>query len=274
LLFLPRLFSRTMPRSFEPLDREWILAQLSAASRAWLRQLLILAEIDSTNSHLLRLSDADIDGMVCLAEHQTRGKGRRGRTWLGQPGRGIAMSLGRAMYRPVAELAPIGLVAGVAVADALCRLGVASVSLKWPNDVLVDGAKAGGILVEVAGVASPQVVIGVGLNVGARSEIEGRLGHAVGDVLRPDADLSRNALAAAVVDALVCYTDAFDRDGFASIRAAWEKLDAHRDRRVRIRSGAGEIVGIARGVTATGELRLETEAGIVECNSGEVSLRE
>jgi BirA family transcriptional regulator, biotin operon repressor / biotin---[acetyl-CoA-carboxylase] ligase len=262
-----------MSQAFEALDRQKILARLSDVSLTWLRDLQIHAEIDSTNSHLLRLVDAGVDGLVCLAEHQTRGKGRRGRTWIGRPARGLALSLGRRTRRPLAELAPVGLVAGVAVAEALGRHKIPSVSLKWPNDVLVDGVKAGGILVEAAGAVAPQLVIGVGLNVGARAEIEDQLGHTVGDVLAADAGVSRNALAATIIDSLVSCLEAFETEGFAALRQKWEDLDAYRDRRVRIRSAGSDVVGVARGITATGELLLETESGIVEFNSGEVSLR-
>ena len=263
-----------MSESFEPLERELILEQLSGASRAWLKRFEIHEEIDSTNSHLLRLADAGIDGIVSLAEHQTRGKGRRGRTWLDQPGRGIALSLGRRVHRPLAEIAPIGLVVGVAVADALRRMDVSSVSLKWPNDVLIGGAKAGGILVEVASATAPQIVVGVGLNVGGTAEIAAQLGRDIGAVRRGNAELSRNTLAAALIDAIVQRLSEFEADGFGPIREQWAALDAYRDRTVRIHAPSGDTFGVARGVTGTGELRLETDAGVFVFNSGEVSLRE
>jgi BirA family transcriptional regulator, biotin operon repressor / biotin---[acetyl-CoA-carboxylase] ligase len=264
-----------MQNSFEePLDRELILAQLTQSARGWLRDLQVHAQIDSTNTHLLRQASSGIDGVACLAEHQTHGRGRRGRSWLDRPGRGLAMSLGRRMQRPLAELAPVSLVAGVAVAKALQGVNIRGVTLKWPNDILVDGAKAGGILVEVAGAIEPQIVIGVGLNIGAQAELEARLGHAVGDVLRGDVRMSRNALAAAIIDSLTRYAGRFDVEGFAPLRSEWEALHAHQDRRVRIRAADGEILGIARGVAATGELRLQTDSGLIHCNSGEVSLRD
>jgi BirA family biotin operon repressor/biotin-[acetyl-CoA-carboxylase] ligase len=181
--------------------------------------------------------------------------------------------LGRRVHRPFAEIAPIGLVVGVAVADALRRLDVSRVSLKWPNDVLIDGAKAGGILLEVAGATAPQIVVGVGLNVGGTAEIAARLGHTVGEIRRRDAPLPRNALAAAVIDAIVQRTSEFEADGFGAIRERWAALDAYRDSPVRIHAATGDTFGIARGVTETGELRLETDGGVVAFNSGEVSLR-
>ena len=136
----------------QALDRDSILAQLSRASRGWLRELRVHAEIDSTNSHLIaRAANETIDGVACIAERQTGGRGRRGRTWLTPPGSNIALSLGKSISIPISEVAPLSLVVGLAAVNALARVGVNDVKLKWPNDVLLNGAKVGGILIELAG---------------------------------------------------------------------------------------------------------------------------
>jgi BirA family biotin operon repressor/biotin-[acetyl-CoA-carboxylase] ligase len=188
-------------------------------------------------------------------------------------GRGIAMSLGRKMQMPLSQIAPLSLVVGVAVADGLERVGVSGVKLKWPNDVLLDGAKAGGILVEVANASEPCVVIGVGLNMGAGAVVAEQLGIDVGDLLNVNRSVSRNAVVAALIDSIVDFAAAFERAGFEPIRGAWERLHAHQNQPVQIQGIDQRVHGIARGVTQTGELVLETASGIRLFNSGEVSLR-
>ena len=141
-----------MPGSeHQALDRESILADLSHDARRWVRELRVHAEIDSTNTHLMaRATNETIDGVVCIAERQTGGRGRRGRTWLTPAGSNIALSLGKSVPIAISEVAPLSLVVGLAVVSAMERVGVNDVKLKWPNDILLDGAKVGGILIELA----------------------------------------------------------------------------------------------------------------------------
>src|ERR1700740_279764 len=110
-------------------------------------ELRRVARCGSTNSVLL--AEKGLARPVLLvADQQTAGRGRRGRRWPAAPGGGLTLSLALAMLRHRRELAALPLVAGVAVARALHALGVTRAALKWPNDILVDGAKLGGILVE------------------------------------------------------------------------------------------------------------------------------
>jgi BirA family transcriptional regulator, biotin operon repressor / biotin---[acetyl-CoA-carboxylase] ligase len=257
----------------EPLSRDSIWGRLSNGTRHWVRDLQIHQEIDSTNSHLMRRSAVDIDGVVCFAETQTGGRGRRGRTWLTATGRGIALSLGRRMEMPIADLAPLSLVVGMAVADALDRSQISPISLKWPNDVLLNGAKVGGILIEIANASDPCVVIGVGINVGAGCELSSQLGFGVGDALASNHRVSRNALAAELVNSIVDFAAAFESRGFAPMQEAWHLLHAHQDQCVELRCANETVRGIARGVTSSGEFKLETTTGIRCFNVGEISLR-
>src|SRR6266478_1130751 len=112
-------------------------------------EVRVVQRCASTNSVLLK---GPCTGPVLLAaEEQTAGRGRRGRRWHSAPGAGITFSLSRSLQRPAREAAGLSLVAGVALARALRALGVAQAALKWPNDLLVNGAKLGGILVETRG---------------------------------------------------------------------------------------------------------------------------
>ncbi len=260
---------------YQPLDRELILSRLSQDTRGWVRELRTHAEIDSTNSHLMTRAAAEsIDGVGSIAERQTNGRGRRGRTWLTPAGSNIALSLGKQISVPISEIAPLSLVVGLAVAKAMDRLGVEGVALKWPNDILLSGVKVGGILIELTGIAIPlTVVIGIGVNMGSGSEVSTRLGLPVGDVLTGRQELSRNVLAAELINCVHDLTSRFEARGFSTMRPDWERLHAHQNRHVHVIGLNESIEGIARGVTDGGELILETDSGTRYFSGGEVSLR-
>lgn len=264
-----------MESTCEDLSPDLILTRLSGDTRSWLRELRVHREIDSTNNHLMSRALAEnVDGVACFAERQTSGRGRRGRTWLTPAGAGIAVSLGRRVCLAIADIAPLSLVVGIAVARAMQRSGIAGVSLKWPNDVLLDGAKVGGILIELASGGNPVVaVIGVGINVGSGAEVSARLGAPVGDVLDKNGRVSRNILAADIIDSVHVLTTAFESTGFVQMREEWERLHAYQGSQVRLTSAESTVEGIARGITANGELLLETQMGVRHFSAGEVSLR-
>ena len=263
------------PTSADLLNREAILAELSGSTRAWLSELAIHDEIGSTNTHLVeRARHDDINGHVCMAERQTAGRGRRGRSWLSPAGRNIALSLGRRFSTPGEALHSLSLVVGVAVADAVSGFDVPGVRLKWPNDILLGQGKLGGILIELVEVGEqPTVVIGVGLNVGSGAQIQGQLDQPIADLLDANPKVSRNALATALINSIVDYCREFERTGFGAIRDSWLRLHAYQDCDVDILIGNRTVRGTVRGVTDTGELELESEGRLLTFNSGEVSLR-
>ena len=141
----------------ELLDHARITAQLPPAVAASVASLEIGWALGSTNSELLRRS-APLRGTdVLLAERQTGGRGRRGRAWASPLAANIYLSLSRTFAGGLSRMGGLSLAAGVAVGEALRELGVAGVGLKWPNDVLVDGRKLGGLLVEGGGGPDPAV---------------------------------------------------------------------------------------------------------------------
>ena len=153
-----------LPADVELLSAETIRAALNPATTDWLRELAVHAHIGSTNTALLDQADTDgVTGRVVTAEVQTAGRGRRGRAWLSPFGRNLAVSVGVAIDRPPAELGALSLVVGLAVRDALLGYGLREIALKWPNDVLMQGRKLAGILIELAQPTRPAtVVIGIG----------------------------------------------------------------------------------------------------------------
>ena len=150
------------------LDAAAIKRRVSAENRRKLRTLEVLLQTDSTNSRLLAVTDLPAGKVdVCVAEHQSAGRGRRGRDWVAPFGGGICFSLGWVFPEPPKQLSALTLAAGVAVLRALECCGARDIQLKWPNDVLFANRKLGGILCELRAEAGgpAYVVIGIGLNV-------------------------------------------------------------------------------------------------------------
>lgn len=240
--------------------------------------VLCLAEVDSTNARLLQLAGAGAPHKTLLAaEWQTHGRGRRGREWVGVLGASLAFSLLWRFARPVSMLSGLSLAVGVALARALGRLGARGLRLKWPNDLLWQEDKLGGILIEMSGdmLGPAAAVIGVGINLRAGEQLAGRLGVPVTDLESScGRRLERNEVLAALARELDKVLEVFGREGFTPFREAWQEIHAWQDQEVRVLEADGRILaGHARGVDEQGALLLNTGAGLLRILSGEVSLR-
>lgn len=264
----------------ELLSASAIRSALTPQTATWLRELDVRAHIGSTNTTLLDRSARDgVAGRVLTAEVQTAGRGRRGREWLSPFGRNLAVSIGADIDRPAAELGALSLVVGVAVRGALLEYGLSDLELKWPNDVLMEGRKLAGILIELAQPTRPaQVVIGIGVNVGCRAAIAGRVDQAIADVAEQVQRPSRNRLLAGIVNHVVAACRRFDAQGFAPFRPLWERAHRYRGKSVTVtlpaaRSPVDTVSGTALGVGGDGALLVETRHGVRRFIAGEVSLR-
>src|SRR5687767_5562559 len=224
----------------------------------------------STNSVLL--AERSQHAVLLVAEQQSAGRGRRGRRWHSAPGAGLTFSLARRVRRPARELAALSLVAGVAVTRALRALGVARAALKWPNDLLVDGAKLGGILVETrADGAAARAVIGIGVNLRGGEVLSSRLRRPVASLDGFLESISPEQVLERIVNSLLEALDAFEAGGLDALRGEWEALHAHAGQRLRVRLADGRSVsGIAAGLDRDGGLRLRTRAGERAVRSGRV----
>jgi BirA family biotin operon repressor/biotin-[acetyl-CoA-carboxylase] ligase len=261
----------------ELLERARVLDWIAPERRGRLRELEMLFVVDSTNRYLSDRVRADAEPQVaCLAEGQTAGRGRRGRSWISPLGRNLYLSLLWRLHAPPGGPGALSLAVGVAVAEALEALGASGVALKWPNDLLLDGAKLGGILIEIAGDPTGPwtAVIGVGVNL----EMGPGAGRAIDqpwtDLARvlPDRP-SRNRLAGLVLDRLVSTLDRYESRGFTVFHEAWCARDASRDRAVELDAGAAPMRGTARGVDREGALLVEIGSELHRVTSGEVTLR-
>ena len=215
----------------------------------------------STNTVLL---EEGKPGVLLATDEQTSGRGRRGRRWYCAPGADVAFSLSAEIPKPVAGLS---LVAGVAAARALRALGVAQAALKWPNDLLVGGAKLGGILVETRGRLA---VFGFGINCRRDPGLEARLRRPIASLdqfMVPERDRVIERVAGSLLDALAT----FHLDGLGPILRDWERMDAHAGQRLRVRLAGGRVLsGLARGLDRDGGLRLETRTGLRAVHSGRI----
>jgi BirA family biotin operon repressor/biotin-[acetyl-CoA-carboxylase] ligase len=266
-----------IPGGLDLLDADRVRATLKDRSRALLSRLEILESVDSTNSQVLREAErGGASGLVCAAEQQTAGRGRRGRQWVSPYGSNLYLSLLWEFSQGAAALEGLSLAVGVAVAQALRTCGVAAVQLKWPNDILCNGAKLGGVLLEMSGDAagSCRVVIGIGLNVAMPRAAAGAIDQAWTDLkAQCEQPPGRNHLLSVLLDELLPLLADFERQGFAHWRNEWLLLDAFPNRAVVLNTGAMQLAGVARGVDERGALRLETESGIQSVFGGEISLR-
>lgn len=231
----------------------------------------VVARCASTNAALL--AEAGPGPLLLAAEVQTAGRGRRGRRWRSAPGAGATFSILRRMRCPPAALSGLSLAVGVAAARALRSLGAAHTQVKWPNDLVIRGAKLGGILIETrAGGGETTVVVGIGINChgdpalarGLRRDVA-----ALDQFIRPAP--SRNRVIEEVAREVMAALARFEREGLAPFAAEWAALHAFEGERLKVRLADGRTLsGLARGIAASGALRLATARGVREVVSGRI----
>jgi len=260
----------------ELLDAAAIRAHLDRAGTAPL-QVEVLFETASTNRCLFEQPDGTVHGRAVLAEYQSAGRGRGDNRWLAAPAGGLCLSLGWRYEAAPASLTGLSLAAGVAVAGALQAAGCSGVGLKWPNDVMADNAKLGGILVEsrLQGAGPCEIVIGVGVNMHLPEQLARSLDRRVTDLatLQGSALPSRNRLAAAIIAGLASMLERYGREGFAAFISDWRRLDAGCDRDAVLLQGGRQSRGHIAGIDDNGLLIMIVEGERRKFSSGELSLR-
>ena len=254
-----------------------------------------VAETKSTNDDLLTRWRAGelIDPVARIAQHQTAGKGRAGRSWLAMPNDSISFSLAYPFLRSPAQLSGLSLLVGLAAISGIAQacnvdesaLYQSGLRLKWPNDLLLNNAKLGGILIE-GGQAKPGdptwMIIGIGMNLRNARDFEKNLAdQAMQQVSAIDQLIPQTAslpdvefLWLKLVESLKHYLALFDRQGFSEYQNQWEYWDAFRDQKVMI-SGANKepIYGVAKGIDRHGALLLQQDNQTLSIHAGDVSLR-
>lgn len=259
------------------LDAEVLRAALPGRIAAGPVSLDVAWSLDSTNSELWR-RPAPEGGAVLLAEHQVAGRGRLGRSWISPLSAQVCLSVRCRFDGGLARLDGLSLAAGVAVAEALRDLGFAQVGLKWPNDVVADGGKLAGLLVECRGERAGPVhaVVGVGINVRLPQADAATIDQPWTDLARLSGDApppSRNAVAIAVLRRLLQALEDFGSDGLSPFLPRYAALDTLAGRQVRLLAGRSAVEARALGLAADGGLRVATAGGEQVFRAGEVSVR-
>jgi BirA family transcriptional regulator, biotin operon repressor / biotin---[acetyl-CoA-carboxylase] ligase len=262
-----------------PLDAAGVTALLPPTTLAMLRTGECLGSTSSTNSLLLERGAPPPGHFDFLtAEHQSAGRGRRGRNWLAPPGGAICLSWSWCFEGMAAQLGALSLAIGVSCLRALQSQGITGVQLKWPNDLVTASGKLGGILIEMRSEsAGPvQIVVGLGLNMALGKALREQIdGNQPVDLrsLAQGAVPARNALVAALLHHGVAVMRQFAAEGFLPFCDEFGEADALRDRPVNVQGGTAITAGIARGVDPDGALRVEAGGSIHPIIGGEVSVR-
>ena len=261
----------------ELLDEQRILNGLPAAVRDQLHALSVLREVDSTNRFLLEAEGPGDAGIqACVAETQTAGRGRRGRSWVSPFGANLYLSVSRSFSMQSESLQGLSLAVGVAVARAMRSIDVQGIALKWPNDIQLGGKKLGGILLEMSGGSGGpwRVVTGIGVNIHMPEDGGANIDQPWTDLASHGAHPGRNRLASRLLTEVIIAGGEFIETGFEAFRREWELLDALHDREVMLQGDGSSRRGIARGVDATGALLLEVDGQRERIVSGDISVRE
>jgi BirA family transcriptional regulator, biotin operon repressor / biotin---[acetyl-CoA-carboxylase] ligase len=264
----------------EALQAARIRAALARDVVGRVRKLEVQWNVDSTNTQLSS-REAPTAGAaeVLLAEVQSAGRGRRGRSWLAPPGGAVCLSLAWTFPEMPRDVGALSLAIGVCVLRALTAIPVEHVRLKWPNDVLIGDRKLGGILIELraesAGPAS--VVVGIGLNVALDEALLEKIaatGLRATDLRSAGASgVSRNAVAAALIEQSIRGLIEFEHEGLRPFVDEWRRADALRGRDVTVHASDEGARGLARGIDLSGALLVETPNGLRKFIGGEVSVR-
>jgi BirA family biotin operon repressor/biotin-[acetyl-CoA-carboxylase] ligase len=282
-----------LAESVSLLDRECVLRRLGSSAGRFNVQLCDV--LDSTNTHLVALAaEGAPTGTVVAAELQRAGRGRLGRTWHSSIAGALTFSVLWRFAAGAGALAGLSLAVGVALVRALGKLDAADVRLKWPNDLVANGAKLGGILIEMQGDAlgPSAAVIGIGLNVKLSPQIRALIDQPVTDLVsvcrdsitpHPDplavhgeraGSVDRNAALAAVLAELAGVLDVFSERGFSPLKAEWQRAHAFDGEEITLRFPTGVTEqAVVRGVTDSGALLVEKGGSLVPVHSAEISVR-
>lgn len=252
---------------------ESLRRSLSETTRLSLVDLEFFEEIGSTSTYLLGCENP-LPGMmrVAIAAHQIGGRGRRDNIWHSPAGAGLWMSLAYSFTASPTHPPALTLAIGATLADEMVRLGIRDIKLKWPNDLMVDDRKLGGILLESSGRAMT-VVAGVGINVKLASDADSAAtkGYAPTDLSRHlSSAITIDELAVRVIERMREALQEYDARGIESFTSDWTRFDWLKGKQVVIGRAGHEDTGIADGISDDGALLLRTKDGLQTIVSGTV----
>jgi BirA family biotin operon repressor/biotin-[acetyl-CoA-carboxylase] ligase len=254
------------------LDKSCIYANLSPVVREQLNHFELANCLPSTNSYLLENTWLTKGLSLCLAEHQTAGRGRHGRQWLSPYASGLCLSVKYTYSSFKQSVVGLNLAIAVATVDALRQLGADTVGIKWPNDIWWQRKKLAGLLLETRRTAQSQtVVIGIGLNVN----------DTPAEVSQDSIDLytilgrhiARNMIAAHLINHWTMVLLNYPSQGFEPYQASWQAYDLLQGQPIQVHTGTDIVTGIATGIDQTGALLVQVGSQQQRYVHGEVSIR-
>ena len=252
-----------------PLDKEKILSKLSNEFRSKV-VLEVFDTISSTNDYLLR-KEKNKDIKICIAEEQTKGRGRRGKSWISPKFKNIYFSLNS--YLKKEDLSGFSIAVALSVSKVLTKINVMSL-IKWPNDLLVGNKKICGILIETAMVGElTKVVIGIGINVNMEySELIDQEWTSI--KLEKKRSVDRNSIISEMINQLCITLNKFEQEEFDYFLKKFKSLDLLKDKEFTLKDRPKETF-IGKGIDEKGLLIAQNlkDQGIVKFSSGEVSLK-
>lgn len=267
-----------LQQPLELLDEQEIRKNISHKTSKQLNKFEIIFDIESTNQYLNNKSvEGSASGYLVLAEQQTKGIGRQGKTWVSPFGSSLTLSLLWRFQMGAAQLGCLSLFIAVAIVRALQKIGIQDAGVKWPNDIYWGNKKLAGILLEMRGeISGPSaVVIGVGLNISMSSS-----SHEVNSIDQPWIDLetilarkvNRNQFTAFVIDALFEVLNEMP-DKKNILLEEWQRMDILKDQNVEVVFADKTVCGTAIGINSEGALRVLHDGKEIICHSGDVSIR-
>ena len=265
-----------IPKGLDLLRQDWLRSELAAANSQF-QNIDVLTSVTSTADYLAaEWKKQPGPSRVCVAEHQTAGRGRKGRAWISPFAANLYFSIGVELPLGLSALGGMSLAIGMSLAQTLNQFACDKIKLKWPNDLLVDDKKLAGILVEASGDSNDNSFLNIGVGINWNMQmVQGE------KIDQPWANLKmlcrQNISRSEILLALLLNVEKalaeYEHTGFSSFAKDWNHLSAMYLRPVTIHLPTTQVEGIEVGIESNGALRLETANGIQSFHSGEVSLR-
>lgn len=259
-----------IPGGVDLLNKQWLVESIGSKFDSKVK-LEVFNSIASTNQFLIDQSEP-VKFHFCLSEYQYAGRGRLGRQWHSPFARNIYLSV-KYKFPLLLDVSGLSLAVGIWVAELIEGMGCSEVKVKWPNDILINDRKVGGILTELssAEVGSREVVIGLGLNWAMPDEVDveqawGNLGPMLNGI-------SRNQMVLALIDKFILGLNEFEKGRKYSQLQNWSKFDFLRDKKISIKLGNRSINGNYKGINEQGFILVEADGNIEAYSGGEVSVR-
>jgi BirA family transcriptional regulator, biotin operon repressor / biotin---[acetyl-CoA-carboxylase] ligase len=237
-------------------------------------KLLYLDTCDSTNKQCMQMGS---DGLVVVSEHQTEGRGRRGKHWHSPQRQNLYCSIGLSKSLSPEYLGLISLLVGVSIADVLHQAGFNEVSLKWPNDVLMDGKKLGGILIETRAIAATEfyLVIGVGVNLALDDDQLRQIDQPATALSQNNAtDCDYQQLVTSLISRVFLSVREFEPSQADALLERFKAYDHLIDKPVLVKTLNEDILGHYVGLQADGQVCVSLADGIRSFAAAEISIRE